>query len=153
LSLADVFGARGPSVVKEITDAKRIVFHAIGDSGATQSGKQYGHELTVTDELATDCNITETANRPSFALHLGDVVYDFGESQYYYDQFYAPFGDYPAPILAIPGNHDSFVLPNTAAGTTPLDIFMRNFCAQSEHILIAEPAPTSAEYALAIRAP
>ena len=64
-------------------------------------------------------------------MHLGDVVYDFGESQYYYDQFYAPFRDYPAPIFAIPGNHDSFVVPNTPEGETPLDIFTRNFCAES----------------------
>jgi hypothetical protein len=78
-----------------------------------------------------DCSIPDAANRPSFMLHLGDVVYDFGESQYYYDQFYAPFRDYPAPIFAIPGNHDSFVLPGTAAGATPLDVFTRNFCATS----------------------
>jgi hypothetical protein len=128
--LEQALGARGPSVVKQIRDAGRIVFHAIGDSGATTGGKQYGHELTVADQLTMDCNITETANRPAFLLHLGDVVYDFGESQYYYDQFYAPFREYPAPIFAIPGNHDSFVLPNTPAGQTPLEVFMRNFCAQ-----------------------
>lgn len=78
-----------------------------------------------------DSTIPDTANRPAFLLHLGDIVYDFGESQYYYDQFYSPFREYPAPIFAIPGNHDSFVLPNTPQGETPLDIFMRNFCAES----------------------
>jgi hypothetical protein len=129
-TLAQAYGARGADVVKEIEAAKRIVFHAIGDSGATTQGKQYGHELTVADQLTTDCNVTEVANRPSFLFHLGDVVYDFGEAQYYYDQFYAPFRDYPAPIFAIPGNHDSFVLPGTAAGHTPLDVFSRNFCSQ-----------------------
>ena len=129
--LGDAFGQRGADVVKEIEKAGRIVFHALGDSGATTDGKQYGHELSVTDQLTMDCNITETANRPSFLLHLGDVVYDFGESQYYYDQFYAPFRDYPAPIFAIPGNHDSFVIPDTPAGETPLEIFTRNFCADS----------------------
>jgi hypothetical protein len=130
-SLAEAYGERGPDVVKEIEDAGRIVFHAIGDSGATQEGKQYADELTVADQLTTDCNTTETANRPACLLHLGDVVYDFGESKYYYDQFYAPFRDYPAPIFAIPGNHDSFVVPNTPAGETPLEIFTRNFCAEA----------------------
>jgi hypothetical protein len=130
-TLAEALGSRGPDIVGEIKKAGRIVFHAIGDSGATTDGKQYGDELTVTDQLTEDCNTTETANRPAFMLHLGDVVYDFGESQYYYDQFYAPFRDYPAPIFAIPGNHDSFVLPNTPDGETSLDIFMRNFCAES----------------------
>ena len=128
--LADAYGARGPEVVAKIKAAQRIVFHAIGDSGATTEGKQYGYELSVSDQLTMDCNITEVANRPAFLLHLGDVVYDFGESQYYYDQFYAPFRDYPAPIFAIPGNHDSFVLPNTPEGETPLDVFTRNFCAE-----------------------
>ncbi len=129
--LADAMGDRGQDVVKEIQKAGRIVFHAIGDSGATTDGKQYGHELTVADQVTTDCNVTETANRPAFMLHLGDVVYDFGESQYYYDQFYAPFRNYPAPIFAIPGNHDSFIIPDTPAGETPLEIFARNFCAES----------------------
>src|SRR5262249_47151295 len=130
-TLQQALGARGKDIVGEIEKAGRIVFHGIGDSGAITEGKQYGHELTVTDQLTVDCNITETANRPAFLLHLGDVVYDFGESQYYYDQFYAPFRDYPAPIFAIPGNHDSFVLPNTPAGETPLEVFARNFCAPS----------------------
>ena len=77
--LSDAYGARGPDVVAKIKAAKRIVFHAIGDSGATTEGKQYGYELSVTDQLTMDCNITEEANRPAFLLHLGDVVYDFGE--------------------------------------------------------------------------
>ena len=55
--------------------------------------------------------------------------HSFGESQYYYDQFYEPFRNYPAPIFAIPGNHDSFVLPGTPKAKTPLSTFIRNFCA------------------------
>jgi hypothetical protein len=129
-SLAEAYGARGQSVANEIEKAGRIVFHAIGDSGSSRDGMLYADELSVADRLTMDCNITETANRPAFLLHLGDVVYDFGESRYYYDQFYARFRDYPAPIFAIPGNHDSFVVPNTPEGEYPLDIFMRNFCAE-----------------------
>lgn len=102
-SLAEAYGARGQSVANEIEKSGRIVFHAIGDSGSTTDGKQYADELSVADRLTMDCNITETANRPAFLLHLGDVVYDFGESRYYYDQFYVPFRDYPAPIFAISG--------------------------------------------------
>jgi hypothetical protein len=127
--LAKAFGEPGADIVREIEKAGRIVFHSIGDSGATTDGKQYANELSVADQLTADCNITETANRPAFLLHLGDVVYDFGESQYYYDQFYAPFRDYPAPIFAIAGNHDSFIVPGTPPGSTPLEIFARNFCA------------------------
>src|SRR6202040_1890913 len=82
-TLAEAYGQRGPDVVKEIQKAGRIVFHAVGDSGATTGGKQFGDELSVADQLTMDCNITDTANRPAFLLHLGDVVYDFGESHYY----------------------------------------------------------------------
>jgi hypothetical protein len=66
---------------------------------------------------------------PSFAFHLGDVVYDFGEKQYYYDQFYDAFRDYPLPVFAIPGNHDSFITPGTAPEDEPLKTFARNFCS------------------------
>jgi hypothetical protein len=61
-------------------------------------------------------------------------VYDFGESRFYYDQFYDPFRNYPAPIFAIPGNHDSFIVPGTAAGSEPLTIFSRNFCSEKPMI-------------------
>jgi hypothetical protein len=78
-----------------------------------------------------DCSRSDDANRPTFIFHLGDVVYSFGEAQYYYDQFYEPFRNYPAPIFAIPGNHDSFVVPGTPAAQEPLKIFHRNFCADA----------------------
>ncbi|MGZ9721387.1 metallophosphoesterase family protein [Rhizobium miluonense] len=130
-SLEEALGPRGSDVVQQIKEAGRIVFHSIGDSGATTEGKQYADELTVADQLTEDCNVTQSANRPSFIMHLGDLVYSFGESKYYYDQFYAPFRDYPGPIFAVPGNHDSFVLPNTPAGETPLEVFARNFCSDS----------------------
>jgi hypothetical protein len=127
--LADVYGDHGPQLVKQINTAGKIIFHALGDSGATTSGKKYKNELGVADQLTMDCHNADEANHPAFLFHLGDVVYDFGEAQYYYDQFYDPFRDYPAPIFAIPGNHDSFITPGTPAAQEPLNIFSRNFCS------------------------
>jgi hypothetical protein len=77
----------------------------VGDTGsvvgpATQS--------LVADKMVTDFNEANAADVPAFLFHLGDVVYFFGEATYYYDQFYEPYRDYPAPILAIPGNHAVF---------------------------------------------
>jgi hypothetical protein len=68
---------------------------------------------------------------PSFFFHLGDLVYDFGEGQYYYDQFYEPFRGYDRPIFAIPGNHDGMVFGQSAdvAKVPTLQAFLRNFCA------------------------
>ena len=102
----------------------------MGDTGAT-SARKYQNEVTVADQLTQDAFTQEADDKPSFLFHLGDVVYDFGESQYYYDQFYEPFRNYPAPIFAIPGNHDSFIVPGTAEADEPLKTFERNFCSKS----------------------
>jgi hypothetical protein len=127
-TLETALGAHGADVIKAINSAGQIVFHCTGDTGASNV-KKYGNEISVADHLTNDFHTASPTNRPAFFFHLGDVVYDFGESQYYYDQFYEPFRNYPAPIVAIPGNHDSFVVPKTPATQTPLVIFTRNFCA------------------------
>jgi len=129
-SLAEAWGPHGSDVINSINAAQSITFHMIGDSGATAAAK-YTSEIKVADAVTNDFHSSSAANRPSFLFHLGDVVYNFGESNYYYDQFYEPYRNYPAPILAIPGNHDSFILPGTAKGDEPLTIFIRNFCGTS----------------------
>jgi hypothetical protein len=65
--------------------------------------------------------------KPLFFFHLADVICSFGEGQYYYDQFYEPYRDYPAPIVAVAGNHDGMLAPGTKA--TTLAAFLENFCA------------------------
>jgi len=131
-------GPHGPEIVQGIKRSGKIIFHAAGDTGASNAGK-YGNEIRVGDQLTNDCRTADQANRPAFLYHLGDVVYDFGESKYYYDQFYDPYRDYPAPIFAIPGNHDSFIVPDTSPADTPLTIFVRNFCA-TEPVVTREAA-------------
>ncbi len=132
-ALESALGSQGSGIVRNIKSAGKIVFHSAGDTGASNAGK-YGNEVRVADQVTSDCRTSDEANRPAFFFHLGDVVYDFGESKYYYDQFYEPYRNYPAPVFAIPGNHDSFVIPNTPATATPLTIFKRNFCAQQPEI-------------------
>jgi hypothetical protein len=123
LTLAQVYGSAGAAKVAAIEQVGQIVFHSVGDTGSvigpvTQS--------LVADKMVTDFNEANLADVPSFLFHLGDVVYYFGESTYYYDQFFAPYRDYPAPILAIAGNHDGIVYPKDPAPT--LDAFLKNFC-------------------------
>jgi hypothetical protein len=137
-TLEQAYGANhGPLVMQKIQQAKKIIFHAIGDSGASQVRK-YKDELRVSDQVSIDCAQSDEANRPAFLFHLGDVVYNFGEARYYYDQFYDAFRNYPAPIFAIPGNHDSFVVPGTPDDQKPLTTFQRNFC--SPHPVITPEA-------------
>lgn len=126
--LADAYGARGADVAAAIKTAGRIVFHAVGDTGSSDVRK-YRNELRVAHQLSIDCATGEGGNRPAFLLNLGDVVYNFGESRYHYDQLYEPYRAYPAPVFAVAGNHDSFVIPRMPHGEEPLAIFARNFCS------------------------
>jgi hypothetical protein len=123
ITLEQVYGDAGAAKIAAIQQAGQIVFHSVGDTGsvvgpATQS--------LLADKMVTDFNEANLADLPSFLFHLGDVVYYFGEATYYYDQFYAPYRDYPAPILAIPGNHDGVVYLKDTAPT--LAGFLENFC-------------------------
>ena len=123
LTLAQVYGSAGAAKVAAIQKAGQIVFHSVGDTGSVVGPET---QSLVADKMVTDFDEANPADVPSFLFHLGDVVYYFGEATYYYDQFYTPYRDYPAPILAIPGNHDGIVYPKDPA--TTLDAFLKNFC-------------------------
>ncbi|MDB5362027.1 MAG: calcineurin-like phosphoesterase family protein [Rhodospirillales bacterium] len=124
LTLAQVLDR--PNADAPITAAGQIVFHAVGDTGNT---KGPASQSLVADKLISDFHESDAAQIPLFCLHLGDVIYSFGEAQYYYDQFYEPYREYPAPILALAGNHDGMVAPGSGAKT--LDAFLNNFCQQN----------------------
>jgi Calcineurin-like phosphoesterase/Iron/zinc purple acid phosphatase-like protein C len=124
LSLADVWGSQGKAKVAAIAKAKQLVFHAVGDTGPI-GGPATVDE--VADKMCADMQEADPADVPSFFYHLGDVVYNFGEDEYYYDQFFDPFRDYDAPIVAIPGNHDGEVYTGDPSGS--LQAFQKVFCA------------------------
>jgi hypothetical protein len=115
--------------VAAIEAAKKITFHACGDTGAAKHSGP-ATEASVAEMMVEDVRKGGAA-APSFFFHLGDVVYYFGEGIYYYDQFYEPYRAYDRPIFAIPGNHDGMVFGDDAdAPKIPtLQAFMRNFCA------------------------
>ena len=125
LTLEQVFGGN-TSAIDKITNAGQIVFHATGDCGSTRGPQT---QSLVADKMVSDFQETATKEIPQFNFLLGDIVYSFGEAQYYYDQFYEPYRDYPAPILASPGNHDEMVAP--AIHVASLAAFLRNFCADT----------------------
>lgn len=128
LTLQQVLGDNQVAVatLKRITSAGQLVFHSTGDCGST-SGPKTQNE--VTDKMVSDFDESLDQEVPQFNLLLGDVVYSFGEAQYYYDQFYEPYRSYPAPILAVAGNHDGMISP--LAHTKTLEAYLRNFCAAS----------------------
>ena len=135
LNLSDFLSA---GVAQAITNAGKIVFHSVGDTGAAKVNRSQTaataiqHEARVADAMAADV-AKGGLNAPAFFFHLGDVIYNFGEAQYYYDQFYEPFREYDRPIFAIPGNHDGMVFgPGSSAPQVPtLEAFRANFCADA----------------------
>ncbi|MGA7803862.1 metallophosphoesterase family protein [Bradyrhizobium sp.] len=131
LTLAAVLGASVNTLQKQFQAKAQIVFHVTGDTGSTRGPET---QNLVSDKMVNDFTDDEK-EKPMFYFHLGDVVYSFGEAEYYYDQFYEPYRDYPAPIVALAGNHDGMVAPNTNAST--LAAFLENFCA-SEFEVTAE---------------
>jgi hypothetical protein len=119
----------GEQFLAPIVAGNQIRFHAVGDTGASSTA-EITNEASVADAMARDLDGT-AADAPCFFFHLGDVIYNFGEADYYYDQFYEPFRAYDRPIFAIPGNHDGAVT-YTNGGPKPdaptLQAFMANFC-------------------------
>jgi hypothetical protein len=114
------------ATIKNIETSGKLVFHAVGDTGGVNTPT---YIEGVSRFMECDLEYLETPDRPSFFYHLGDVVYYDGESANYWPEFYEPYMNYNAPIVAIPGNHDGDV--NPATGETSLAAFVRNFCAQS----------------------
>jgi hypothetical protein len=136
LDLADFVG---PVIIARIQRAGTITFHAVGDTGAAKVNRAQTVQRAIADEAeVADAMSAEVAsgstNGPAFFFHLGDVIYNFGEAQYYYDQFYEPFRAYDRPIFAIPGNHDGMVFgqSSSAPQVPTLDAFLTNFCAATE---------------------
>ena len=131
LSLADYVPS---GIIQTIQTAGKIVFHAVGDTGAAKVNRSQtaataiGHEGEVADAMAAE---VQSSADPAFLFHLGDVIYNFGEAQYYYDQFFEPFRAYDRPIFAIPGNHDGMVFGSgsSAPQVPTLDAFLTNFCS------------------------
>jgi hypothetical protein len=115
MDLASVIGA---GATQALQNSGKIVFHTVGDTGGIHNPE---FQFAVADAMADD-----SASGASFWYHLGDVVYYFGQDQYYFEQFYDPYRDYNAPIFAIPGNHDGAVF--TGETTQSLAAFVSNFC-------------------------
>jgi hypothetical protein len=124
LTLEQVFGGNN-AAIRTIQGNGQIVFHATGDCGSTRGPKTQNE---VTDKMVGDFNEADSKEVPQCCLLLGDIVYNFGEAEYYYDQFYEPYRNYPAPVLAVAGNHDGMISP--LAHATSLAAYLRNFCAE-----------------------
>ena len=117
--LASLIGQDGAGKIEE---AGSINLHAVGDTG-----NQLSHTAQEQVALLMKADYTgDEAHDPAFFLHLGDVIYGPNKDTEYADEFYRPYVGYPGKIIAIPGNHDGEVFPQTDPKS--LAAFLANFC-------------------------
>lgn len=124
----------------------KLVFHVIGDSGGIHGDDI---QVAVAEAMEDQIKAAQKATKPAFLYHVGDVVYFNGQSELYGAQFYEPYQYYPAPIFAIPGNHDGDT--RVRSGDTPdsepsLFGFTENFCATQPHQISAYRATMTQPY-------
>ncbi len=127
--LAVPFSVFDPAASKAAEDAKKLVFHFVGDVGGVNgTATQDAISEAMEDQLT---NASET-DQPRFLYIVGDVVYFNGQQKLYKTEFYEPYQYYCALIFAVPGNHDgdTHVRKGDKPDTEPsLYGFFENFCA------------------------
>jgi hypothetical protein len=132
MDLADVLPDRSAAIQR----SGKIVFHMVGDTGAAHNP---GAQQNIADHMAAQVTSATLPDQPSFFFHLGDIVYTFGEEKFYMDEFYKPYALYEAPIFAVPGNHDGYIVADSPFS---LDAYLRHFCAAT---LQVTPASMNAD--------
>jgi hypothetical protein len=136
--ILDLSAIVAPAEVAAIQKANKIVFHTVGDSGGVRDGA--AQETLGAEAMEADFKGNRD-DQPAFFYHLGDVVYYNSEPENYVIQYFKPYQYYPAPILAIAGNHDSS--PSTSDVPGNLDQFMKVFCDKNPQPLVPEFDRTS----------
>ncbi|MFE1863589.1 metallophosphoesterase family protein [Streptomyces anandii] len=112
-------GAPADKVIRR-EEADRFSFMVIGDTGE-------GDE----SQYAVVPGFLRVSQGTSFGVITSDVIYPVGSADDYGTKFFRPYRDYPAPLYAIPGNHDWY---------EDLGGFMRVFCGDATP-LPPEPRP------------
>jgi hypothetical protein len=134
-----------PDAAARAAAEKKLVFHCLGDTGGIHGDST---QIAIAEAMETQITQAGEADRPAFLYHLGDVVYFNGISRDYKWQFYEPYQYYPAPIFAVPGNHDgdTSVRPGDSPDPEPtLTGFIRNFCDSSPHAAPYRPTRAAAQ--------
>ncbi|QNK63514.1 metallophosphoesterase [Pedobacter sp. PAMC26386] len=112
-----------------LPDPHKMVFQVAGDTGGIKSP---AFQKLIAEEMGKQYDEAKNkAAQPSFLYHVGDIVYHFGEADQYERQFFTPYQDYPLPIYAIAGNHDSDVNLNAKVPYSSLFPFTSVFCGKT----------------------
>jgi hypothetical protein len=113
-------------VIGQLPGANKMVFHTVGDTGGVKAPQD---QQIVANKMVEQFPVgANPGDVPLFFYHLGDVVYYYGEEGNYHDQYFEPYIHYPAPILAIAGNHDGDIDPSNPNPPASLAAFVEVFC-------------------------
>ncbi|MGV9277172.1 metallophosphoesterase family protein [Streptomyces griseosporeus] len=112
-------GAPADKVIRR-ADPERFSFLVLGDPG--EGGEP---------QYAVVPGLLDAGRDTAFAVVASDVIYPVGSADDYGTKFFRPYRDYPAPLYAVPGNHDWY---------EDLGAFMRVFCGDAPP-LPPEPRP------------
>jgi hypothetical protein len=82
-------------LVTRFADRDRISVAVLGDPGEGDASQYV--VVPVLERVAADTDL---------GIVCSDVVYPAGGVRAYADRFYRPYAGYPAPLYALPGNHD-----------------------------------------------
>lgn len=113
------------SVLVDSCDDK-MVMHMVGDTGSVRNTDF--QKVVVAKMIDQFIEADDKEDKPAFLYHLGDIVYNFGEESEYPRQFFDAYSQYPAPIFAIAGNHDSDVNLESTSPYSSLQAFCSVFC-------------------------
>ncbi|AIR96517.1 metallophosphoesterase family protein [Streptomyces glaucescens] len=112
-------GAPADKVIRR-SDPDSFAFLVAGDTG--EGGDP---------QYAVVPGLLRVGQDTQFMIIASDVIYPVGATDDYGDKFFRPYQDYPAPVYAVPGNHDWY---------EDLHGFMRVFCDDAPP-LPPEPRP------------
>ena len=123
--------------IQPVANQQQMMFQLVGDTGSVRNAS---FQRQVAGAMARqNLEAVSKEYQPLFLFHLGDVVYNFGEAEHYFSQFFEPYADYPNPIFAIAGNHDSDVNPASEVPYQSLDAFTSVFCdSVSQPVIFAK---------------
>jgi hypothetical protein len=101
-------GASSDLVLRDYAARSEISFLVLSDTGEGDAS-----QMVVVPPLLS------AGDGTAFMVICSDVIYPSGDVNEYLGKFYFPYKDYPAPIYALPGNHDWY---------DDLTSFMFHFC-------------------------
>jgi hypothetical protein len=121
--LNDWYGQARPDLRIDRTQLVEPSFIVLGDAGEGD-----------TSQYALLAALQAVGGDTDFMVICSDVIYPGGEVEEYADKFFHAYKDYPAPIYALPGNHDWY---------DDLRGFMFHFCGREVQPARPSPSPFS----------